>query len=92
MTQTALTHKIEELQELEGMVKELSEEIEAIKDILKDEMNEQGIEEMFVGDYIVRYTSVLTSKFNSKEFKEDHLDLYKAYLKQVSSKRFSISY
>lgn len=92
MTQTALTHKIEELQELEGMVKELTDEIETIKDLLKDEMNELGIEEMMVGDYIVRYTSVLTSKFNTKLFKENYLDLYKEYTKQVSSKRFSISY
>ena len=92
MTQLTLTHKIEELKEIEDMVKELEAEANAIKDCLKEELNDRGIEEMIVGDYIVRNTSCLVSKFNTKLFKEDYLDLYKAYLKQTSSKRFSITY
>ena len=92
MTQITLTHRIEELNDLEDMIAELKAEAEAIKDQLKAEMGILGVDELAVGDYVIHYTDVMTSKFNLKTFKEDYLDLYKAYLKQTCSKRFSISH
>ena len=92
MTQITLTHRIEELNDLEAMIEELKNEAEAIKDQIKQEMSDRGTDELVVGDYVIRYTQVLTSKFNTKSFKEDYLDLYKAYLKQTESRRFTISH
>lgn len=92
MTQITLTHRIEELNDLEDMINELKVEAEAIKDQIKQEMSDRGTDELVVGDYVIRYTQVLTSKFNTKSFKEDYLDLYKAYLKQTESRRFTISH
>jgi hypothetical protein len=48
-------------------------------------------EERSAGQYIVRWTSVLTNCFDSTAFKKVMPEVYKAYTKQVSSKRFSIS-
>ena len=92
MTQITLAYRIEELQELEDTIEQLKAQAETIKDSIKEEMGIRGVDEMIVGDYVVRYTDVLTSKFNTKLFKENYLDLYKAYLKQVNTKRFSISH
>ena len=92
MTQITLAYRIEELQELEDTIAQLKAQAENIKDCLKEEMGIRGVDEMIVGDYVVRYTDVLTSKFNLKSFKEDYLNLYKTYLKQTNSKRFSISH
>ncbi|MBR0419453.1 MAG: hypothetical protein IJI66_09810 [Erysipelotrichaceae bacterium] len=92
MTQITLTHRIEELNDLEQMIEELKAEAETIKDQIKQEMSDRGTDELVVGDYVIRYTQVLTSKFNTKSFKEDYLDLYKAYLKQTESRRFTISH
>lgn len=93
MTQITLTHKIEELNELEAMVRELQAEVESIKDSIKDEMTERNVEELIVGDYIIRYLDVLSSRFDTKRFKTEMGEaLYKNYTKEVSSKRFTITH
>ena len=48
-------------------------------------------EEMVVGAYIIRWTSVLSNRFDTTGFKKIYGDLYKAFTKQTSSRRFSIS-
>lgn len=93
MTQIALTHRIEELNEIEAMIEELKAEAENIKDVIKNEMTEQNLEEMIVGDYIVRWVDVLSSRFDTKRFKVEMGEkLYKNYCKEVASKRFTISH
>ncbi len=84
--------KIKELKEIEAYLAELNEEAEAIRDDIKAEMNERGTEELEAGQYIVRWTSVLSTRFDTKRFKEVFGDeLYKAYTKEVSSRRFQIA-
>ena len=48
-------------------------------------------EELEAGKYIIRWTSVLSNRFDSTAFKREHGDLYKDYVKQVASKRFSVA-
>ena len=93
MTNTLLLNKIEELNELEGMIEEIKAQAEAIKDDIKAEMNERNVDEMMVEDYIVKYIDVLTTRFDTKRFKEQLGEaIYNAFTKQVSSKRFSIAH
>lgn len=90
---TQLEIKIEELNEIEKMVEELKAEADAIKDELKSEMSIRGLDQMEVGQYIVRWTSVLSSRFDTKRFKEEYGEnIYKQYTKEVSSMRFSIAH
>ena len=91
MTNTEMLRKINELNELEALLCEAKAEADAIKDSIKEYMDYLGTEELICGQYIVRNTSVLTSKFDTKRFKKDYEEVYKLFLKQVSSKRFSIS-
>ena len=51
----------------------------------------QSNEFTIVGQYIVRYASVLSNRFDSTAFKKVMPEIYKAYTKQVSSRRFTIS-
>ena len=60
-------------------------------DSIKAEMLSRGTEELQAGQYIVRWTSVLSNRFDSTAFKKVMLEVYKAYTKQVSSRRFSIA-
>ncbi|MBR4461302.1 MAG: hypothetical protein IKS51_01805 [Erysipelotrichaceae bacterium] len=93
MTQITLTHRIEELNDLEAMIEELKAEAEAIKDSIKEEMTIRDVEELTVGDYIIRYVDVLSSRFDTKRFKVEMGEaLYKNFTKEVSSKRFTISH
>ena len=73
------------------MLEEIKNETEALRDAIKAEMLAQDTEEMIAGQYIVRWTSVLTNRFDSTAFKKVMPDVYKAYTKQVSSRRFTIT-
>ena len=91
MSKSELIAKIELLNEYESMLEELRTEAEAIRDSIKAEMLEQNTEEMIAGKYIVRWTSVLSNRFDSTAFKKVMPDVYKAYTKQIASRRFTIT-
>lgn len=90
MSTNTIEKKIAELKELEEMADELKAEIETIKDELKSVLVEQDVEELVVGTSIIRYTTVLSQRFDSTQLKKKLPEIYTAYLKQVTSKRFSI--
>ena len=91
MTQTQMLAQIKELNEYEALLEEVEAHTEAIKDSLKAEMEMLDTEELVVGQYIIRWTSVLSNRFDTTNFKKSYGEIYKAFTKTVSSKRFSIS-
>ena len=91
MSTIEITSKIEALKELEALIEEAKTEAEALRDEIKAEMLNRNTEEMEGGMYIVRWTSVLSNRFDSTGFKKAMPDIFKAYTKQVASKRFSIT-
>ena len=92
MSTDNITKKVEEMIELEQFANEIKNEIESIKREIQDEMDKRNTEELDLGKYIVRWTSVLSSRFDTKRFKENFgEEVYKAYTKEVSSRRFSIA-
>ena len=92
MSKNELLTKIELLNEWEKIIEEAKNEPELIKDEIKAEMDERELDEMVVCSYIVRYKTISNSIFDSTAFKKYNVELYKAFLKQVASKRFSVSY
>ena len=91
MSTVEITSKIDALKDLETLIEEAKAEAEALRDEIKAEMLSRNTEEMEAGQYIVRWTSVLTQRFDTTAFKKVMPDVYKAYTKQVSSRRFSIA-
>ena len=91
MSKIELLAKIELLNKYEVMMEEVKNQADAIRNEIKAEMDARDLEEMIAGQYIVRYTSVLSNRFDSTAFKRVMPEIYKAYTKQVSSRRFSIS-
>ena len=91
MSTIEITSKIESLRELEELIAEAEAEAETLRDAIKAEMLNRGTEEMTVGQYIIRGTSVLSNRFDTTGFKKMYADLYKAYTKQTASRRFTIS-
>ena len=63
MSMNELTKKVRELKELKAMADELAAEITAIGDDLKAEMTAQGVEEMTVDVFKLRYKTVVSSCF-----------------------------
>lgn len=86
-----LEAKVEALKEWENLADEAAKEIEALKDALKAELAARETEELQAGKYIIRWTSVLTQRFDSTAFKKALPDVYKAYIKQTASRRFTVA-
>ena len=91
MSKIELLAKIELLNKYEAMMEELKAEADTIRNSIKAEMEAREVEELIAGQYIVRYTSVLSNRFDSTAFKKVMPEIYKAYTKQVSSRSFTIS-
>ena len=91
MSMNEITTKIETLKELEALIEEAKVEAENLRDEIKAEMLTRDTEEMEAGQYIIRWTSVLSQRFDTTSFKKAYGDLYKEYTKQVASRRFSIA-
>ena len=91
MSTIEITSKIEALKELESLIEEAKAEAETLRDEIKAEMLNRNTEEMEAGQYVVRYTTVLSNRFDTTSFKKLHGELHRAYTKQTTSKRFSIS-
>lgn len=91
MSKIELLAKIELLNKYEAMIEEVKAQADTIRNEIKAEMEAHDLEEMIAGQYIIRYTSVLSNRFDSTAFKKVMPEIYKAYTKQVSSRRFTIS-
>lgn len=91
MSKIEMLSKVRELKELKAMAEELAAEITAIEDIIKAEMLTQGVDEMQVDVFKIRYKTVVSNRFDSKAFKATHAELYSQYIKQTESRRFTVA-
>ena len=91
MSKIELLAKIELLNKYEAMIEEMKGEADTIRNSIKAEMEAREVEELIAGQYIIRWTSVLSQRFDTTGFKKTHADLYKEYTKQIASRRFSIA-
>lgn len=91
MANNELLNKIEALNEWEALLEEAKEMADSIRDELKAEMLQRNTEELECGQYIIRYQSIVSNRFDSSAFKRLMPDVYKSFIKQSTSKRFSIA-
>lgn len=91
MSKKEMVRKIEELKNLEDLINRAKIQAESIKDEIKAEMIANDTEEMFVENYIVRFTSITTNKFDVSGFKKLYPSMWSEWIRTVNSRRFSIS-
>ena len=91
MNKTEMLNLIETLNNYEDLTAKVKAKADEIRSIIKAEMERQETEELVCGPYIVRYTSVISNRFDSTTFKRLYADLYKDFTKPVNSRRFSVS-
>ena len=90
MSINEMSAKVRELKELKAMAEELAQEITAIEDSIKAELNSQNKEEMIVGAFKVRWTTVSSERFDTTAFKKALPELAKQFTKTNTTRRFSI--
>ena len=92
MSQNEMIAMIETMNNYDELAANAKAKADAIREAIKEEMMERQVEELIAGQYIVRFTSVISNRFDSTTFKRLYGDLYKDFTKPVSSRRFSVSY
>lgn len=91
MSMNEMESKIAEMQELDKLAQEAKEAADSIRDEIKAVMLNEDTSEMIVGRFIVRWTEILSNRFDSTAFKKVMPDVYKAYTRQIASRRFTVS-
>lgn len=91
MNNNELRNTVAELQDLYAQAETLKAEISSREANIKQEMENREVEVINLGTSIIRFTSILSNKFDTKRFKADFADIYNMFLKQVPSRRFSIA-
>lgn len=91
MGERALQNRVLKLRELEGQQETLQKQIDELKDQIKQDMEKKGVDELQAGSFIIRWKTILSSRFDAKAFQKEHESLYSQYLKQTQSRRFTIA-
>lgn len=92
MSTIEIVGKIETLREWESLQAEAAAMVESLKYDIKKHMDSIGVESPEAGQYIARFTTVQSSRFDTKRFKNEiGEDVYKRFCKEVISRRFVIS-
>ena len=90
MDNKIINEKIVEIRNFENEIKQMQEVVDSLKNELKNEMTARGVDELDTGTFKMSYKEVVSNRFDSKAFQKDNEVIYKAYLKESVSKRFTI--
>lgn len=82
---------VDELVSLREMAAELADEITAIEDTLKADMQRQGVDIIEAGKHTVRWAVVKSSRFDSKAFRAAYPTIYSDYTKPTETRRFTVA-
>ena len=91
MSEQNLKDAIRNYKELQRLAEELEQEMETVKDAIKAELSRQGVDELAVGEYKVRWTAVKSSRFDAAAFRKAMPDLAEQFTRSVETKRFSVA-
>jgi len=91
MKNQEIRNTVKELQDLYAQADSLKAIITEKEGLIKAEMEGREVEVLDLGNVIIRFTSILSNRFDTTGFKKLHADLYNAFVKQVASRRFVIA-
>ena len=91
MSVNELSAKVNELRELRRMSDELSAEIEAIQDAIKNHMDAANVDTLTGTDYKITWKNVTSARFDTTAFKRENPELSARYTKNTTTRRFIIA-
>lgn len=91
MSNNEIMKKLESYQELKRLKEELEAEMKMIQQELINEMETMGTNELRAGQNKATYKEVKSNRFDSRAFKSENPDTYKAYCKESISHRFLVA-
>lgn len=91
MSTNELTKKVRELKELQNLIEQAEAEAEQIKDEIKATMDAQGVEEMTVDVFKIRWKTVKSSRIDTTALKKAMPELAQQFTKTTETRRFSVA-
>ena len=91
MTTNEIINLVEAMNNYDELASKAKAKADTIRDALKEEMLRLNTEELEAGAYILRYTNIISNRFDSTTFKKLYADLYHDFTKPISSRRFTVS-
>ena len=86
-----LENKIKEWKEYQALINEITALKDSIADEIKEYLAEINQQTATIGEYKVSYTDCMRKDIDKKALQAEHSDLYAAYLKETTYKRFCIA-
>lgn len=86
-----MTAKVRELKELKALAEELAAEIACLEDEIKAIMTDQGVDELNVDIYKIRWKYVVGSRLDTAALKKAMPELAQQFTRQTKSRRFYIA-
>jgi len=86
-----MLEKIKAYREYKRLAEEAQAMADAIADELKAAMTESGESKLIVGEYKLSFTDCKRTDIDKKALQTDHADIYAAYLKETTYKRFCVA-
>ena len=91
MSSNEISKTLKELYELRAMKAELEDEITALEDKVKAEMNERGVDELEGAGHTAKYAEYTTMRFDASAFKRAQPTLAAEYTKATTARRFTLN-
>lgn len=77
-----------EIAEYSRMAEEIAATLDGLRDVLKNHMEQNGLEVLAGTEHKATYKTVVSSRIDTAAFKRDCPEMAQAYTKTVKSKRF----
>ena len=91
MSTIEMNEKVKELRELKRMAEELTEEINALQDTIKEEMTSRGVEELAGLDWKASYKEVTTNRIDGAALRKALPDVAERFSKCTTVRRFVLA-
>ena len=91
LTNKQLDNRVNKLRAIEAQQKELEAQAEAIRAELKADLESKGEDEHDTGAFVIRWKEIVSRRLDSRALKAALPDVFAAYSKESSTRRFSIA-
>ena len=90
LTERQIDNRVKKIQELEAQAKMIQAQADALKNELKNELESLETEELVTPHFTIRWKVIVSNRLDTTLLKTDLPDIYKKFLRECVSKRFTI--
>lgn len=91
MTERMIENRIKKLSVLEEQIVQLKEQADAIKDELKSDLEEKGLDELQTKNFLIRWKEIISNRLDGKALKVALPEIYSQYCRTTSIRRFTVA-